>query len=262
MKKPFQWVLTSLFVLALAACGAKSAEAKDNSNSETQAPATAETADNSAADKAPTSIDVQAFGFKGAVKEALYSSFFVADVTADVLVAEDEIDNEGEVEKYCFDKAGRVTVDPWGGIYAYDGSGNFVKGVTAKSKMQRDDKGRVSQYSQANDDEDDAMFHNTFTYDAQGRIAKVERAYWEMTIEEKFTYEGDNPYPARREFHKSDVGTEVESTTDYRYTKFDEQGNWTERELRVIGTETEEGEEDYPTRWTNALIERRAISYY
>ena len=260
MKKPFQLVLTSFLMLALASCGAKSTEVKDNNTNETQT--TAEVADNAAADKTQTPIDIQAFGFKGPVKEAVFSSFSVADESADVLVAEDEIDNEGVVEKYSFDKAGRITADPWGGVYVYDANGNFAKGVTAKSKMQRDDKGRVSNYSQANDEEDDAMFHNTFTYDEQGRLVKVERSYWEMTIEEKFTYEGDNPYPARREFLKNDEGTTVESTTDYRYTKFDEKGNWTERELRVAGSETEEGEEDYSTRWSNAMLERRTISYY
>ena len=262
MKKPFQLVLTSVFVLALAACSAKSTEAKDNNTNETQTQTTAEATDNAADDKVQTPIDIQAFGFKGPVKEVVFSSFTVADETADVLVAEGEIDNEGVVEKYCFDKAGRITVDPWGGVYAYDADGNFTKGVTAKSKMQRDAQGRVSNYSQANDEEDDAMFHNTFTYDAQGRLVKVERSYWEMTIEEKFTYEGDNSYPARREFLKNDEGTTVESTTAYRYTKFDDQGNWTERELRIAGTETEEGEEDYSTRWSSAIIERRTISYY
>ena len=201
-------------MLALTSCGAKSTEVKDNNTNETQT--TAEVADNTAADKAQTPIDIQAFGFKGPVKEVVFSSFTVADETADVLVAEGEIDNEGVVEKYCFDKAGRITVDPWGGVYAYDADGNFTKGVTAKSKMQRDAQGRVSNYSQANDEEDDAMFHNTFTYDAQGRLAKVERSYWEMTIEEKFTYEGDSPYPAVREFLKNDEGTTVESTTAYR----------------------------------------------
>lgn len=260
MKKPFQLVLTSFLMLALTSCGAKSTEVKDNNTNETQT--TAEATDNAAADKALTPIDIQAFGFKGPVKEAVFSSFSVADETADVLVAEDEIDNEGVVEKYCFDKTGRITADPWGGVYVYDADGNFTKGVTTKSKMQRDDKGRVSNYSQANDEEDDAMFHNTFTYDAQGRLVRVERSYWEMTIEEKFTYEGDNPYPARREFLKNDEGTTVESTTDYRYTKFDDQGNWTERELRIAGSETEEGEEDYSTRWSNAMLERRTISYY
>lgn len=262
MKKPFQLVLTSVFVLALAACSAKSTEAKDNNTNETQTQTTAEATDNAADDKVQTPIDIQAFGFKGPVKEVVFSSFTVADETADVLVAEGEIDNEGVVEKYCFDKAGRITVDPWGGVYVYDANGNFTKGVTTKSKMQRDDKGRVSNYSQANDEEDDAMFHNTFTYDAQGRLVKVERSYWEMTIEEKFTYEGDSPYPAVREFLKNDEGTTVESTTAYRYTKFDDQGNWTERELRIAGTETEEGEEDYSTRWSSAIIERRTISYY
>ena len=247
-------------MLALTSCGAKSTEIKDNNTNETQP--TAEATDNTAADKTQTPIDIQAFGFKGPVKEAVYSSFSVADETADVLVAEDEIDNEGVVEKYSFDKAGRITADPWGGVYVYDADGNFTKGVTAKSKMNRDAQGRVSNYSQANDEEDDAMFHNTFTYDEQGRLVKVERSYWEMTIEEKFTYEGDNPYPARREFLKNDEGTTVESTTDYRYTKFDDQGNWTERELRIAGSETEEGEEDYSTRWSNAMLERRTISYY
>jgi hypothetical protein len=52
---------------------------------------------------------------------------------------------------------------------------------------------------------------------------------------------------------------EAESETTYRYTKFDELGNWTERELRYRGNTKEEGE---TTRWNGANIEVRTIKYY
>ena len=99
-----------------------------------------------------------------------------------------------------------------------------------------------------------------FTYDEQGRLKKIERTFWESSQEEEFFYEGDNPYPVRRRYQSSEEGMEAESETEYRYTKFDEQGNWTEREMRYRGDTTEGGETT--TRWRGAMLERRTISYY
>ena len=215
-----------------------------------------------AASEPTLSADRAAFGFKGKVKEAFCEQFYAENDDADVLVAGEPNNSNGSEQGYAFDKAGRVTIDPWGGVYEYDANGNFVKGFSDKSKMQRDDQGRVSLYSQANDEDDDAMFHNLFIYDAQGRLVKVECTYWESSQVEEFVYEGDNPYPARRKYHHSGEGTKVESETDYRYTKFDEQGNWTEREQRYRGNTTEGEGEGSTTRWRGAIVERRTISYY
>ena len=206
------------------------------------------------------SADLAAFGFKGKVEEAFSTEFTVQDDDADDLVADEPYNSNDSEHGYSFDKAGRITVDPWGGVYAYDADGNFTKGVTEKTKMRRDDKGRVVFYRQANDEDDDAMFKNEFTYDEQGRLKKIERTFWESSQEEEFFYEGDNLYPVRRRYQSSEEGTEVESESEYRYTKFDEQGNWTEREIRYRGATTEG--EGSTTRWRGSMLERRTISYY
>ena len=217
--------------------------------------------DEAEAATAPTqSVDLAAFGFKGKVKEAFSTEFTVKNEDVDDLEADEPYNSNDSEHGYSFDKDGRITVDPWGGVYIYDADGNFTKGVTAKTKMRRDDKGRVVFYRQANDEDDDAMFKNEFTYDEQGRLKKIERTFWESSQEEEFFYEGDNPYPVRRRYQSSEEGTEVESETEYRYTKFDEQGNWTEREMRYRG-DTTEGE-GTTTRWRGAMLERRTISYY
>ena len=55
-------------------------------------------------------------------------------------------------------------------------------------------------------------------------------------------------------------------TSDYRYTKFDDHGNWTEREVHTVNVETSEplDENDVPESITSDSysIESRDIKYY
>ena len=212
-------------------------------------------------DKQPvsTSLDVKSFGFIGPVKESFCIRYEVKSIDDDVLEKGEMSNDANDEAGYSFSEAGRVTGDAYGGVYNYDKTGKFVKGITAKSVMKRDGQGRVVFYQQKDDDEDDAMFTNEFTYDAKGRIIKVEQGFWEWTITQEFTYEGDNIYPSTRKFTRMDEGDESESETTYRYTKFDEVGNWIEREMTYRGSTREEGE---VTRWRGANIEERRISYY
>lgn len=212
-------------------------------------------------DKQPvsTSLDVKSFGFIGPVKESFCIRYEVKSIDDDVLEKGEMSNNANDEAGYSFSEAGRVTGDAYGGVYSYDQTGKFVKGITAKSVMKRDEKGRVVYYSQKDDDDDDAMFTNKFTYDKQGRIIKVEQTYWEWTITQEFTYNGDDLYPSSKRYKREEEGLESESETTYRYTKFDEVGNWIEREMTYRGSTREEGE---TTRWRGANIEERRISYY
>lgn len=252
-------ILPILAALILTAC---------NNNAKTVTPATdaTDTLSQNAADSqelakddaSTTSPDILAFGLKGPVKEVITLTYGTEEQPDGTLIA-------GEVlqkDTISFNASGLVTVDPFGAIYEYDKDGKFVKGVTEKSVMKRDEKGRVIYYNQQNDDEDDAMFTIEFTYDAQGRISKVNTSFWEGTQTKTFIYEADNIYPVKMLFESSDEGTNVESEGAYRYTKFDKYGNWTEREHTYSGTETEEGEDDYSSRWSGKNIERRTIEYY
>lgn len=209
-----------------------------------------------------TATDIASFGLKGPVKE-------VRTVTYEATEGADEQLTKLEKASYgcdtiCFNDRGMVTRDPFNGIYVYDDSGRFISGVTEKSEMKRDDKGRIVYYSQRNDDEDDGMFENDFSYDEQGRLFTVERKFWECTSTETYHYDSDDSiFPIKLLIERSDQGIHVTSENNYRYTEFDDLGNWIERELRYIGSETEEGvEEDNTTTWKGQVIERREIVYY
>lgn len=212
-------------------------------------------------DKQPvsTALDVKSFGFIGPVKESFCIRYEVNNMDDDVLEKGEMSNNANDEAGYSFSEAGRVTGDAYGGVYSYDQTGKFVKGVTAKSVMKRDGQGRVVFYQQKDDDEDDAMFTIEYTYDAKDRIVKVEQSFWEWNVTETFTYEGDNIYPATRRYKRNEIEMSSESETTYRYTKFDEVGNWIEREMTYRGSTREEGE---TIRWRGANIEERRISYY
>ena len=210
-----------------------------------------------------TATDVRAFGFLGPVKESFCNLYDAPNIDADELEKGDPIDSNDSEQGYSFSADGQILTDPYGGVYSYDSEGRFLQGVTRKSVMRRDAKGRVAYYLQQNDDEDDARYENTFTYDDQGRLIKVERVFWESTVTEQFFYEGDNIYPSRRMYRNEDEGTVIESRTDYRYTAFDDMGNWTKRELRYRGTTSEGGDDESDcTSWRGAMVAEREISYY
>lgn len=213
-----------------------------------------------AADADRFTLDTYGFGFLGRVSECVTTSYTAVDRGAEALIPGDEVD--GSRATISFTADGLVAEDPFGGVYVYDADGRFIKGVTEKSVMRRDDSHHVVYYQQSNDDEDDAMFRNEYTYDERGRLMQVVQTFWESTTTTTFTYEGDVPYPTQRRDDTIDEGVRIKSETNYRYTKFDQQGNWTERELRYQGSEEEDGAPDGPTRWNGAMIERRTISYH
>ena len=207
-----------------------------------------------------TSVDVLSFGFKGPVHESVITNYSVKDEDADVLEKDEPASSDDAENGFMFTSDGKVSADCYGGLYYYNHKGEFVKGVsTGKTVMKRDDEGRVVYYSNKSGNDDDAMFTNKFSYDEKGRIVKVVQTFWEWEVTETFTYEGDNIYPATRSYKKTEEGEDIESETKFVYTKFDEVGNWTERERHYRGY-TIEGRER--TGWRGASIDVRAITYY
>ncbi len=208
-----------------------------------------------------TATDVRAFGFLGPVKESFCNMYEADDIDADELEKGDPVNSNDSEQGYSFNADGQILTEPYGGVYEYDNRGRFVKGITEKSVMRRDAKGRVVYYLQQNDEDDDARFENKFTYDEQDRLIKIERTFWESFSVEEFSYEGDNIYPSSREYSSEEEGTSIESRTEYRYTKFDDKGNWTRREQRYRGS-TAEGGELSRTSWRGAMVVEREIEYY
>lgn len=250
-------VLGALLVSAVACQGYK--QPKRETKTDTTAVVSREIVKDENGEPISTALDVRSFGFLGPVKESFCNRYEVKDLGADTLERAEPSNGADDEAGYAFTEEGRVSGDAYGGIYYYNAKGKFVKGITNKSVMKRDEKGRVVYYSQKDDPDDDAMFTNEFTYDEKGRIVKVVATYWEWTITQEFTYEGDHIYPTTRKFYRQEEDMESESETTYRYTKFDELGNWTEREMRYRGS-TKEGSE--VTRWRGANIEERQIQYY
>ena len=217
--------------------------------------------DDAPATPATPAADLSAFGFPGPVQESFCNVYEAEDIDADVLTKGEPADTGDSEQGYSFTPDGRVTADPYGGVYSYDAEGRFKSGVSENTVMRRDGFGRVIYYLQQNGEEDDARYENKFSYDDRGRLVKVERTFWESLAVEEFYYEGDNTYPSERLYRLDEEGTVVESSTKYRYTKFDDQGNWTEREERYRGT-TAEGDESSRTSWRGAQVVERQIAYY
>ena len=207
--------------------------------------------------------DVASFGLKGHVKE-VSTTTYEAEEGPDGTLQKQKISEDYPIDTISFNVKGRVTRDPFGGVYVYDDAGAFLRGVSEKSVMKRDAKNRVVYYCQRNDDEDDAMFENELLYDDLGRIHRVVRTFWESTVTNTYFYDSnDSFFPAKCHIESLDQGFHITSENVYNYTEFDDLGNWIERELRYNGVETEEGvEEDNTTTWKGQVIERREIVYY
>jgi hypothetical protein len=77
----------------------------------------------------------------------------------------------------AFDEWGRVTLDPYGNVYVYDDDGRFVKGLSKKSRLTRDDDGRLARYDNEQGLNDRDMRHFTFNHDARGRLRSLKQSY-------------------------------------------------------------------------------------
>lgn len=257
-------IFATLVVLALIACGQNNKPSDTTATAankavqnETAAPKNAD--EKKADEPVVMSNDLRTFGLYGNVKETLTLGYEAEEKDGKLVKGKEK---EDLVVTTSFDEKGRVCSDPYGGIYTYDADGKFVKGVSEKTEMKRDAQGRLTYYDQREDDEDDAMFHNEYTYDDKGRIAKLQRQGWEVSIDETFSYEGNNLYPSSHTLICQDEGTDIEMEEQYKYTKFDPQGNWTEREVTLKQTESEEGSNMPPKTTNEKSIEVRTIKYY
>ena len=227
-------IIPMMALLAIFACSANSSQ---KPTGETTTEGTASSAE--VADHVNTPTDVRCFGLLGDVKEVRLS---IREYTGD---SEDDFWESKDSLQLAFDESGRIVRDNYENIYQYDDKGNFVKGLTEKSKMKRDEKG----------------FTITIEYDAQNRFSKVNIGGWESTIDQIFTYTDDHVYPDRENCESEDEGDHYSTVITYTYKKFDDKGNWTEREAHSVAKHTIDDEpEGEPT--VLRRIEQRKIVYY
>ena len=216
------------------------------------------TKDNAAAvemkETSDTPTDVKSFGLVGNVKEVKVT---VTDITSGT----PDDPWEDAVQRMEFDKNGKVVKDWFDNHYKYDDKGNFIYGVSEKSIMRRDDKGRIVFYENWKDEEDDEGFTIKIEYDEKDRMAKVQLVGWESTVDQTFTYTDDHIYPDRLNWESEDEGDHYSTVMTYTYKKLDSKGNWTEREIHTISKHTIEDDPEVDTEESKS-IEQREIIYY
>ena len=210
-------------------------------------------------------IDATAFGLLGKVERVSLTAYSTYEYNGE-LKDGDELYSK----IISFDERGNVTMDEWNNEYDYDAEGKFYRGNHLYTVVQRDKKGRITAYvdddTQSDYNEADVSF--SFIYDKKGRMSRISRGGdaggWELTL----TYERNEIYPTSSKEKSYDEGGGADETnTTYRYTHFDDKGNWTERVCVNSTTELMEEFAD-DSLYVNTIInesivvERRTITYY
>lgn len=201
-----------------------------------------------------------AYGLYGNVKEVRMSLCKLTDVDP----AEDPWVESDKLE-YAFDRFGRITTDVQGNLFKYDDNGNIsmlLYGNTAVKEIILDNKGRIESFLKQDGLNDRDMESRAFTYDALGRPLTEVSGYWEAGHQDSLVYEGDKIYPVKCITSGAAEAESYEYVTEYRYTKFDEQGNWTERYITTNGYEMIANDESTRTETHSENLERRVITYY
>lgn len=212
--------------------------------------------------------DARTFGLVGPVQEVRYYKALLSTTSTDE--QGDPWFEYNELE-LTFDEYGRVTQDGLRGCkYVYDENGNFIKGFSDKTVMKRDDNGRIVSYSNTNiegvDDYSkinfDEYIGKNFEYDDLGRVAKQTQSGWEWLTEFTYTYFGGNVYPKTEKYDSTAESLVIEGTVEYEYLKFDDKGNWVERNSIVKETTRDCGGAGDPETVEYEYLERRTIKYY
>ena len=127
--------------------------------------------------------------------------------------------------------------------------------------VERNDKGEMTVYMASYPDSEIAEVDAKYTYDENGFLTTVESLwYGESSSTEKIEYdEKNNRIKSVTEYYDYDMT--VVDEVKYIYNKFDNEGNWTEREA-VKRNYTKEYEGEIVHEETTTSIERRDIIYY
>lgn len=250
-------------VAMLTAChGGKPSASAGKENNETEEQTSVQTESDS---KTPIydTTDAQAFGLNGHVRQAVTQGF--------VTYEEDGELKEGGLyysNTIIFDAYGHILQDEWGNEYAYDAEGNYYRGNHTYTTITRDKSGRLLKYIDEEpniDSEENQVL--TFSYDKKGRISTVMQGGWTGHWSEQREYQNENKYPSKTEMTSDSEGEDGEYRTviSYRYSNFDDEGNWTERICVSSGTKTIYDTDSVFGQRTivneTIFIEKRSISY-
>lgn len=205
--------------------------------------------------------DAESFGLKGNVQEVTSYLYTTYDENGEL--KESSLKKEKEVR---FNALGHITKDEWGNEYGYDANGNYYRGNHTYTEIKRDKAGRLTQYVDVEPNMDNQNNSTiSFNYDKMGRLTVISQHEWTGNSEEKREYDKSNSYPSRVSIVESyEGGGTSEIVQEYRYTDFDEQGNWMARIIVYSETITEMNYEgaDSTIVKNEILIEKRSIAYY
>lgn len=211
--------------------------------------------------------DARSFGLLGDVKEVYITQSALSTTQEDM-----EISDEPGVERleFTFDTNGRVTLDTYNDVYEYNDAGEFVKGDSDKTTLERDELGRLVSYDNTNLDWDEVdeefdiehFFAYTFSYDDQHRVATEEISGWEWMEVSHYTYDGNKVFPASATFESNMEAWTEEGNITYEYIAFDAKGNWTERIKTVSVKGYDFEDEENAETWTDVIKQVRRFVYW
>ena len=264
MKKSFFFLITTLAIatiMTMGSCKQNGNTADANNDSTTVADSTTTEEEKPNLDYNTT--DAKTFGLNGCV-EKVVTTTYVATLEGDKLV-KGMISNRTD-SLTTFDEKGRVTLDSYANPYIYDADGKFIKGRSKESKMTRDKEGRITNYSNRENANHWEGYDYSFEYDKQGRIKAIEWGGWEEGESYALTYKDDKLYPSSMHIDGQACADIYKTDIRYKYTKFDEKGNWTAREMYfdiMQTTEEYEGNENPAKDYSKEYyIQERTITYY
>ena len=264
MKKSFFFLITTLAIatiMTMGSCKQNGNTADANNDSTTVADSTTTEEEKPNLDYNTT--DAKTFGLNGCVAKVVTTTY-VATLEGDKLV-KGMISNRTD-SLTTFDEKGRVTLDSYANPYVYDANGKFIKGRSKESKMTRDKEGRITNYSNRENANHWEGYDYSFEYDKQGRIKAIEWGGWEEGESYALTYKDDQLYPSSMHIDGQACADIYKTDIRYKYTKFDEKGNWTAREMYfdiMQTTEEYEGNENPAKDYSKEYyIQERTITYY
>lgn len=127
-----------------------------------------------------------------------------------------------------------------------------------KPKTVRDSEGRLIKYSTVKVEGDGITLN--YQYDGNGNMTQLNcEAGFSGTTNYKFFY-NEKGQLIKREYVANDVDFQNTTSDNITYTKYDEQGNWTERTISGISKII--GEDGNPRTEKRILVEKRKILYY
>ena len=173
-------------------------------------------------------------------------------ITSDLLLFKEVKYHRENPYVITFDKNGMLASCNYNNEYK-DFKFEKGKAVGKYFSSKRNNKGQLTEYAYR--PEGELCYYldiKEITYNAYGRVSKLLTSGWESMCETEYKY--NNEGLCIEEVDDAQMESLVyKATTTYTYTKFDEQGNWTERKCKQRSEEwTFDGEK----------IEKRTVTYY